>query len=63
MNQWELEANTRNWRQARENMYDQIAIGFGFASDWLRWREFLNQSQSLVKQNQRNSEINIVYTM
>ena len=41
MNQWELEANTRDRRQARENACDQVAIGFGFASDWLRrWREF-----------------------
>ena len=31
-------------------------IGFGFASDWLsRWREFQNQSQSVIKQNQSNS--------
>ena len=41
MNQWELEANTRNQRQAREkacdqNACNQVAIGFGFASDWLR---------------------------
>ena len=36
-----LKANTRNQRQARENACDQVAIGFGFASDWLRrWREF-----------------------
>ena len=36
-NQWELEANTRNQRQARENACNQVlvAIGFGFASDWL----------------------------
>ena len=28
-------------RLARENAGDQDAIGFGFASDWLRrWREF-----------------------
>ena len=41
MNQWELKANTRDQRQARENACDQVAIGFGFASDWLsRWREF-----------------------
>ena len=44
-NQWELEANGRNRRQARENACDQGAIGFGLAFDWLRrWREFLNQS-------------------
>ena len=41
MNQWELEANTRERRQARENGCDQVAIGFGFASD--RWREFFKQ--------------------
>ena len=49
MNQWEIEVNTRNRRQARENAYDQVAIGFGFVSDWLRrWREFFkltNQSK------------------
>ena len=46
MNQWELEANSRIRRKARENARDQVAIGFGFASDWLsRWREvFFNQS-------------------
>ena len=27
--------------QARENASDQVAIGFGFGSDWLRrWHEF-----------------------
>ena len=29
MNQWELEAKTRNRRKARENVCDQEAIGFG----------------------------------
>ena len=44
------EANTRNRRQARENASDQVAIGFGFTSDWLSWwREFF-----VVKQNQSN---------
>ena len=41
MNQWELEANTRNRRKARENVCGQVAIDFGFAPDWLtKWREF-----------------------
>ena len=31
----ELEANTHDLRQARENVCDQVAIGFAFASDWL----------------------------
>ena len=40
MNQSKLEANTCNRRQARENAYEQVMIGFGFASDWLRkWRK------------------------
>ena len=40
-NQSELEANTCNRRQARENACDQVTIGFSLASDWLRkWREF-----------------------
>ena len=40
-NQWDLEAKTRDRRQARENACDQVAIDFGFTSDWLRrWREF-----------------------
>ena len=28
MNQWRLEANTRDQRQARKNACDQVAIGF-----------------------------------
>ena len=40
MNQSELEAITRRRRQARENACEQVTIGFGFTSDWLRkWRE------------------------
>ena len=58
MNQSKLEANTRDQRQPRGNACYQVAIGFGFASDWLSWwHEFLNQSQSVVKQNQSNSVI------
>ena len=54
MNQSELETNTRNRRDARENTYERGTTGFGFASHWLRkWREFFaNQSQRVVKQNQ-----------
>ena len=36
----EPKANTCNRRQARENAREQVAIGFGFTSDWPRkWRE------------------------
>ena len=55
MNQSELEANACNRRQERENTCDQFMTGFGLVSHWLRkWREFVNQSQSTVKQNQSN---------
>ena len=41
MDQSELEANTCNRRQARENACERGTIGFGLASHWLRnWREF-----------------------
>ena len=40
MNQSDLEANICNWRQARENVRAQFAIGLDFSSDWSRkWRE------------------------
>ena len=41
MNQSKLEANTCSRHKARENVREEVAIGFGFTSDWLRkWREF-----------------------
>ena len=42
--------------KARENVSDQVVIGFSFASDWLsRWRVFfVNQSQNVLKKNQSN---------
>ena len=40
MNQSEFETNTRNQCRARENACEQITIGLGLTSDWLRkWRE------------------------
>ena len=40
MNQSELEANTWNLRQARENACKQVANGLSFTSDWSRkWGE------------------------
>ena len=42
----------------KENTCAQVAIDFGFASDWLsRCASFLNQSESVVKQSQSNSVI------
>ena len=61
MSQSELEANTCNRREARENACEQARenaceqvtiISFGFASNWLRkWGMFFSQSQSIVMQN------------
>ena len=46
MNQSEIEANASNLRQARENACEQVSIGFGFTSDWLRkWRELFLTNQ------------------
>ena len=36
MKQSELEANTCNQRQARENAGGKVTIGFRFPSEWLR---------------------------
>ena len=52
-NQSELEANTCNRRQARENACDQVTIGFSLASDWFRkWREFFEPIRERTRQNQ-----------
>ena len=54
----ELETNACNRQKELENACDQVTSGFGRAFDWLRkWREFLNQSRSVVKQNQSKREI------
>ena len=46
---------------ARENAGNQVVIGFSIASDWLRkWREFLDGSQSEVKQNQSDPGLLLV---
>ena len=50
MNQLEIEANTSNKRQALENTCEQVMIGFGITSDWLRkWRKFFIQSEIRAK--------------
>ena len=60
MNQWKLEANTRNRRQARENACDQVALVLVLhLIGWAGGANFLNQSQSVVKQNQIDSGFNI----
>ena len=61
MKQSAFKAKTWRWRQARENKCEQGTIGFGFASHWLRnCVSFVNQSQSIVKQNQSKPIIVII---
>ena len=36
MNQSEIEPNTSNEHEARQNACEQVTINFGFPSDWLR---------------------------
>ena len=59
MKQSEIQKCTSEWLQARESACEQVTIGFGFTSYWLRkWREcFFNQSQSAVTQNQSISKL------
>ena len=57
MNQSEHEANTCDWRQARENAHERGTIGLGFVSHWLRKRrEFFlpiaERSKAKPKQTQ-----------
>ena len=62
MDQSELEANACNWFQARENVWERGTISFGFSSHWLRkWREFYNQSQNVVKENQGKFKLQITF--
>ena len=64
MNQSELETNACNRRQARENACSQVMISFGLVSHWLKkLREFVNQSQSAVKQNQSIYQITFYATI
>ena len=59
MNQSEFEANSWNRRQARENAYERVTIGFGFASHWLRnWREFCQPIiEGSIKKKQKSTRI------
>ena len=56
MNQSELEANTCNRRQARENACEQVTIGLSLIGRE-SGAKFFNQSQSEVKQNQSKTRI------
>ena len=59
--QWELKVKPTKLSNARENAGNQVVIGFSIASDWLRkWREFLDGSQSEVKQNQSDPGLLLV---
>ena len=45
--------NSKQLHETRENLGEQVTIGFGFTCDWLRrWRELLSQSLSVVIQTQ-----------
>lgn len=40
-NQSKLIVNTCSWLKARENVSKQVAIGFGFTSNWIKkWWQF-----------------------
>ena len=53
--QWQLEVNACNRPVARENASDQGAIGFSLhLIGWEGGSNFLDQSNSTVKQNQFN---------
>ena len=58
MNQSELKANTCSRHQARENVSEQITIGFSFVSDWSRKRhERMQTKQSNEIQSNANKVI------
>ena len=62
MDQLELEGNTHNRRQARENACEQVTIAFDFLFHkffigWESGANFANQSQSEVKQKPSKREI------
>ena len=45
------------YKKARDNGGNQIAIGYLLTSDWLGALRFLDQSQTVVKQNQSNPRL------
>ncbi len=52
-----LEANTCSWHEARENVRERVAIGFGFTPEWPRkWREILNQSLSILNAKPKQTQ-------
>ena len=54
MNQSQLVASTATWDMA--SSVGKVAIGFGFASHWLRkWREFVDQSENTIKETKANA--------
>lgn len=55
ISQGKLMVKTDKLTKARENAGDQTTFGPPFTFDWLRgWRQFLDQTQSEVKQRQSN---------
>ena len=53
MNQSKLIGNTGSWREARENEFKWVTIGFGFfLIGWKSGASFLSRSRSLRMCNQ-----------
>ena len=59
MNQSELEANTCNRRQVRENACEQVAIGLTFTSDW--WRKKREIFQPITERSKAKPKQNANY--
>ena len=52
-----IRSRTCCWRQARENACEQITIGFGLTSDWLRkWREYFWLSKANANYSRQSTE-------
>jgi len=64
MNQSEIEANTSNYRQARQNPCEQVTIGLGFTSDWLRkWHELFYPIRERSKAKPKQTQLYIPSTL
>ena len=61
--QSKLKATTCSCYEEREILNEQVTIGFGFTSEWLRkWREFI-VSQSLKRSNAQQNKRELLSTV